>query len=60
MGEIDRDLHLYEMMDPEIRSILEHQLMLESSGCELVLVTSTVKELMLRKKFSINYSLMMI
>ena len=23
MGEIDRDLHLYEMMDPNIRSISE-------------------------------------
>ena len=57
MGEIDRDLHLYEMMDPEIRSIPEHQLMLESSGSELVLVASIVKESMLIKKFSINYSL---
>ena len=23
IGEIDRDLHLYEMMDPDIRSILK-------------------------------------
>ena len=23
MSEIDRDLHLYEMMDPDIRSLLE-------------------------------------
>ena len=49
MGESDRDLHLYEMMDPEIKSIPEHQLMLESSGSELVLVASIVKESMLRK-----------
>ena len=48
-GEIDRDLHLYEMMDPDIRSILEQQLMLKSSGSELGLVASTTKESMLRK-----------
>ena len=48
-GEIDRDLHLYEMMDPDIRSIPEQQLMLESSGTKLVLVASIIKESMLRK-----------
>ena len=47
MGEIDRDLHLYEMMNPDIRSTPEQQLMLESS--ELVLLANTVKESVLRK-----------
>ena len=49
MAKIDKDLHLYEMMDPKIRSILEQQLMLKSSGSELGLVASTTKESMLRK-----------
>ena len=49
MAKIDKDLHLYEMMDPDIRSILEQQLMLKSSGSELGLVASTTKESMLRK-----------
>ena len=49
MGEIDMDLHLYEMMNPGIRSTLEQQLMFESSGSELVLVASTIKKSMLRK-----------
>ena len=48
-GKIDKDLHLYEMMDPKIRSLLEQQLMLKLSGSELGLVASTVKESMLRK-----------
>ena len=51
MGEIDRDLHLYEMMDPNIRSTPKQQLMLELSGSELVPITSTVKESILRKSF---------
>ena len=37
------------MMDPNIRSTLEQQLMLEPSGSELVPITSTVNESMLRK-----------
>ena len=41
-GEIDRDLHLYEMMDPNIRSTLEQQLMLEHSRSEH-LIASTIK-----------------
>ena len=48
-SEIDRDLHLYEMMDLDIRSIPKQQLMRESNGSELVLVASIVKESMLRK-----------
>ena len=48
-SEIDRDLHLYEMMNLNIRFTPEQQLMLKSSGSELVLVASTVKESMLRK-----------
>ncbi|KAL6330609.1 hypothetical protein AAG906_003217 [Vitis piasezkii] len=36
MGEIDRDLHLYKIIDPDIRSTLEQQLMLEPSGNELI------------------------
>ena len=43
MGEIDRDLHLYEMMDPGIRSTPKQQLMPEPSGSELVPIASTVK-----------------
>ena len=50
IGEIDRDLHLYKMMDPDIRSTLEQQLMLEPSGSELAPIAITVKESMLRKK----------
>ena len=49
MSEIERDLHLYEMMDLDIRSIPKQQLMRESNGSELVLVASIVKESMLRK-----------
>ena len=49
MAKIDKDLHLYEMMDPKIRSILEQQLMFKLSGSELGLVPNTVKESMLRK-----------
>ena len=49
MGEIDRDLHLYEMMDPDIRSTPKQQLMLEPSGSDLVPIASIVKELILRK-----------
>ena len=49
MGEIDRDLHLYEMIDPDIRSTPKQQLMLEPSESELVPITSIVKESMLRK-----------
>ena len=48
-SEIDRDLHLYEMMDPNIRSTPKQQLMLEPSGSELIPITSTVNESMLRK-----------
>ena len=44
-GEIDRDLHFYEIMDPDIRSTPKQQLMLEPSGSELVPIVSTVKEL---------------
>ena len=40
--KIDRDLHLYEMMDPNIRSTLEQQLMLEHSRSEH-LIASTIK-----------------
>ncbi|KAL6319117.1 hypothetical protein AAG906_011195 [Vitis piasezkii] len=35
-GQIDRDLHLYEMMDRDIRSTFKQQLMLEPSGSELI------------------------
>ena len=49
--EIDRDLHLYEMMDPNIRSTPKQQLMLEISGSELVPIASTIKESILRKSF---------
>ena len=49
-GEIDRDLHFYEIMDPDIRSIPKQQVMLELSGSKLVLIANTVKELMLRKR----------
>ena len=49
-GEIDRDLHFYEIMDPDIRSTPKQQLMLEPSGSELVPIASTVKESILRKK----------
>ena len=47
--EIDKDLHLYEMMNPNIRFTLEQQLMLDSSGSKLVLVENIVKESILRK-----------
>ena len=40
--KIDRDLHLYEMMDPNIRSTPEQQLMLEHSRSEH-LIASTIK-----------------
>ena len=49
MDEIDRDWHLYGMMDPDIKSTLEQQLMLEPSVSELVPTASTIKESMLRK-----------
>ena len=49
IGEIDRDLHLYEMMDPDIRSTPKQKLMFEPSGSELVPITSTVKKSILRK-----------
>ena len=55
MGEIDRDLHLYEMMDPDIRSTPKQQLMLEPSGSE-----KYSKKVDVEKKFSTNYSSMMI
>ncbi|KAL6330235.1 hypothetical protein AAG906_040157 [Vitis piasezkii] len=34
--EIDKDLHLYEMMDPNIRSTPKQQLMFEPNGSELI------------------------
>ncbi|RVW77963.1 hypothetical protein CK203_048286 [Vitis vinifera] len=34
--EIDRDLHFYEIMDPDIRSTPKQQLMLEPSESELI------------------------
>ena len=37
------------MMDPDIKSTLEQQLMLEPSVSELVPTASTIKESMLRK-----------
>ena len=37
------------MIDPDIRSILEQQLMLEPSESELITIASMVKKLMLRK-----------
>ena len=49
IGEIDRDLHLYEMMDHDIRSTPKQKLMFEPSGSELVPITSTVKKSILRK-----------
>ena len=49
VGKVDKVLHFYEMMDPDIRFIPEQQLMFESNESELVLIASTVKELMLRK-----------
>ena len=49
-GQIDRDLHLYEMMDRDIRSTFKQQLMLEPSGSELAPIAITAKESMLRKK----------
>ena len=36
-GEIDNNLHLYEMMDPNINSTPEQQLVIEESGSQLVL-----------------------
>ena len=41
---IYKNLHLYEMMDLNIRSTLELQLMIESSGSKLVLITSKIRE----------------
>ena len=49
IGEIDRDLHFYEIMDPNIRSTPKQQLMLEPSESELVPIASIVKESILRK-----------
>ena len=40
--EIDKDLHLYEMMDSNIRSMHEYQLMLELSGSEQVLIATII------------------
>ena len=48
-SDIDRDLYLYEIIDPDIRSIPEQQLMFESSESELVLVVSKLREPMLKK-----------
>ena len=49
ISEIDKDLHLYEMMDPNIRSTPKQQLMFEPNGSELVPRASIVKYSMLRK-----------
>ena len=54
MGKIDKVLHFYEMMDPDIRFIPEQQLMFESNESELVLIASIVKEPMLRKTIMIK------
>ena len=51
MGEIDRDLYLYEMMDPGIISTPKQQLMPEPSRSELVPITSIMKESILRKSY---------
>ena len=49
VGEIDRDLHLYEMMDPEIIPSVEKRTLHESSGSGQVPEMSTMEEPMLRK-----------
>ena len=49
VGEIDRDLHLYETMDPEIIPSLEKRTLHESSGSGQVPEMSTMEEPMLRK-----------
>ena len=49
VGEIDRDLHLYEMMDLEIIPSLEKRTLHESSGSGQVPEMSTMEEPMLRK-----------
>ena len=54
IGEIDRDLHLYEMIYLNIISIPKQQLILELSGNELVPIASIVKEPMLRKTIMIK------
>ena len=54
IGEIDRDLHLYEMIDLNIISIPKQQLILELSENELVPIASIVKEPMLRKTVMIK------
>ena len=54
IGEIDRDLHLYEMIDLNIISIPKQRLILELSGNELVPIASIVKEPMLRKTVMIK------
>ena len=54
IGEIDRDLHLYEMIDLNIISIPKQRLILELSGNELVPIASIVKEPMLRKTIMIK------
>ena len=51
MGEIERDLHLYDMMDLGIISTPKQQLMPEPSRSELVPVTSTMNESILRKSY---------
>ena len=54
IGEIDRDLHLYEMIYLNIISIPKQQLILELSENELVPIASIVKEPMLRKTIMIK------
>ena len=48
-GVIDKNLHLYEMMDLDINSKSEQQLMIKESGSQLVPIESTVKEPILRQ-----------
>ena len=43
ISEIYKDLYFYEMIGPNIRSTSGEQLMLESSGSKLVLITSTIR-----------------
>ena len=51
MGEIERDLHLYDMMDLGIISTPKQQLLPEPSRSELVPITSIMKESILRKSY---------
>ena len=49
-GCVDKDLHLCEIMDLDIRSTpKKEKKLLELSGNELVLIACTVRESMLKK-----------